>query len=1381
MSNGDDVAIARQQRRLVRVTRPSVWSNPYATKADARFVRPENIVATREEALAKYREHLARHPEIVERAKRELRGKILGCWCLPQPCHAQILAEIVNKAHPGDAARPVPRLPPSPEELLQKARENSPTTLIAPVPDAVVAAAQMGAYDPRAFGARCDECPLKGRHTPVPPTWASGGPGQTKLIVIGEGPGRMEIQEGRPFVGPSGSMLTKLLIDAGVSRGQCHLTNAGACRGDTDWEKDRAAACCSARLSNELSRLDPKIPILALGAPAARVMLGKGSILKTRGLVWTLPEIDASKVKAGERALVKRKTLDPKKFAAAIDRCEQSLWRLQARAQLAGRTCIPTIHPAYVLRGGEQLLPMLRVDIKRAGRAARGELVLLDDGPYAVARTVTDLQVQLKTIRTKQVIIDVETLGPEPLVDKMTMLGISEVPDGEIVKDDDVRVVLASPPRETPQQRRKAQKVLREMGAVINKFLAAGHVAGGHNFASFDMLVLDRYDIHPAEDKIFDSLIAHHTYASHLRQGLDHLASMYVDIGPWKAEFKAKGAEEKGGVQSRWMSSEDLDLYNSIDVRANAVAWRRQQADLRSELDVYAGDMRSAAICRGMAAAGFSFDMKLAEELSQKLRFRAGALLGQMRMLVGRSDFHPARPGDLRAALFGQYNIKPIEITKTGLASTSSRTLEAVKGDTTRAGKLADLILRWRATQKTKRTFIDSIRPGKDGRVHPSWKAFGTVTGRFSCSRPNLMNLPRWSRALEDRVRELYMAAPGHVLIYFDLSQSEMRMAAYLSGDENFIASCESGDVHTSNAKILFPDARDVLESDPKGKYCPRHGEQGDAKSECKCGKPFRDVAKNAGFGILYQADSETIFKFLRSKGFDVTLPDVEAMFAQIHKIYARYYEFCQENMAYCKRHGHLREFFSNRIRWLGWYPAITDVSNYCLDDKTEALTRRGWVPGFDLKPGDMLLSKNADTDQFEWKPITRMNLIHNYVGELIEFRSRSFNAVTTPDHRWLTRHRRTGKNKCLRTHELAAGNLDYSIHRTGTYSGASCKTYTDDFVELVGWVLTDGHIGSNVITVTQSRRGNRKKVARIDALMARIGPRVGRSHDPTTGKVDWHMYNGTETAHVVRSLFPQRLLTMDFMLALTADQLQLLMHTMLDGDGCRSSPSSPTFFCRSKEAADAFVTLCTLCGKAANMRWKKGQLAVKSPQMKNRPRGTGGWLVTILSRDTAQVIAHPQRYGRNHKAINQVRRWQATTRVWCPVVANTYFVARREGCVFVTGNCVQGGIAALMNDRLQRIHPHLPKRAKFVAQIHDACITEAPGRIIQQPKMKDGKPVLKDGKPVMQGVLEGAVALKTVSLIQSVWGETITTPTNGKQWVMPIDLKYGVRWSDFG
>lgn len=935
LKDRDAVEVARQQRRLVFVGRGSPWGNPYSHLPSG---LAKYKVKTRDEAIKKFTIWLETQPKLVERVRRELRGKVLVCPgnCLPQACHAQVLARVADE---------VPEAPASGVQLANASKQRRQPALVpsTPVPATVVAAAMLGAFDPRAFGARCDECPLKGRHAPVPPAYASGGPSMTKLIIVGEGPGRMEIQSGTPFVGPSGQMINSMLSKANFMRRDAHITNAACCRGDSDNEKERAAACCAERLARELAALPTKAPVLALGAPAMKVMLGRSGILRTRGFVWKLHPIDPAKVRSAERSLEKRRALTPKiKYAASVDRAEQALWRAQARSQLAGRVCIPSIHPAFVLRGGEAHLPMLKVDVRRAVEwAAHGPLKLYDEGEFAVARTADELKRLLKTIRSKQIIIDVETLGPEPLRDKMTMLGISEVPaiasrdelvnvaarKGGAITPDDIRVVLASPSRETARDRRRMQTVLREMGVVLNEF-CRGLEVGGHNFASFDMLVLKRYGIEPP--RIFDSLLAHHTFASHLPQGLAHLGAMYTDCGPWKINFKTKGAEEKGGVQSKWMSGDDLDMYNAADVRINAIAWRRLQADLASEQAVYEGDLRRADVCRAMTQAGFGFDAKLAEELSAQLKSRAGALLGQMRNIVGRRDFHPARPGDLRAALFGKLKIRPIKITPTGLASTDSGALENIKNPDTRAGKLADLILRWRATHKTRSTFIESIRPHPDGRVHPSWKSFGTVTGRFSCARPNLMNLPRWSRKLEDRVRELYVAAPGHVLIYFDLSQSEMRMAAYLSGDENFIRSCESGDVHTANAKILFPDAREALERDPKGKNCPRHGDEGDARSECNCGKEYRDVAKNAGFGILYQADVETIFKFLLSKGFeDVSQRDVEAMFAQVHKVYARYYRFCDENWRYCKQHGHLREFFSQRIRWFGWYPAITDTSNY--------------------------------------------------------------------------------------------------------------------------------------------------------------------------------------------------------------------------------------------------------------------------------------------------------------------------------------------------------------------------------------------------------------------------------------------------------------------
>lgn len=78
----------------VYIGRPGPWGNPFshAPKSIA-----EVKTETREEAIACYEEWLKQNPEMIERAKRELKGKVLGCWCKPQACHGDILARIANE------------------------------------------------------------------------------------------------------------------------------------------------------------------------------------------------------------------------------------------------------------------------------------------------------------------------------------------------------------------------------------------------------------------------------------------------------------------------------------------------------------------------------------------------------------------------------------------------------------------------------------------------------------------------------------------------------------------------------------------------------------------------------------------------------------------------------------------------------------------------------------------------------------------------------------------------------------------------------------------------------------------------------------------------------------------------------------------------------------------------------------------------------------------------------------------------------------------------------------------------------------------------------------------------------------------------------------
>ena len=82
-------------------------------------------------------------------------------------------------------------------------------------------------YDPEAHAALCQNCPLRGSVV-VPPE----GPQNPEAVIVGEGPGRLEVQQKRPFVGPSGVALEEILWKVGLSRKQVWVSNTTLCQPD---------------------------------------------------------------------------------------------------------------------------------------------------------------------------------------------------------------------------------------------------------------------------------------------------------------------------------------------------------------------------------------------------------------------------------------------------------------------------------------------------------------------------------------------------------------------------------------------------------------------------------------------------------------------------------------------------------------------------------------------------------------------------------------------------------------------------------------------------------------------------------------------------------------------------------------------------------------------------------------------------------------------------------------------------------------------------------------------------------------------------------------------------------------------------------------------
>lgn len=75
--------------------RPGPFGNPFSHKSGtlARY-----LVSSREEALERHAEWFLANPELIERVKREMTGKVIGCWCAPKRCHCDLYAQVCNEA-----------------------------------------------------------------------------------------------------------------------------------------------------------------------------------------------------------------------------------------------------------------------------------------------------------------------------------------------------------------------------------------------------------------------------------------------------------------------------------------------------------------------------------------------------------------------------------------------------------------------------------------------------------------------------------------------------------------------------------------------------------------------------------------------------------------------------------------------------------------------------------------------------------------------------------------------------------------------------------------------------------------------------------------------------------------------------------------------------------------------------------------------------------------------------------------------------------------------------------------------------------------------------------------------------------------------------------
>jgi DNA polymerase I len=205
-----------------------------------------------------------------------------------------------------------------------------------------------------------------------------------------------------------------------------------------------------------------------------------------------------------------------------------------------------------------------------------------------------------------------------------------------------------------------------------------------------------------------------------------------------------------------------------------------------------------APVLYRMEHAGVLVDRALLRTQSGELAVRMLELQAQAHSTAG-SVFNLDSPKQLQEILFGKLGLPVIRKTPTGQPSTAEDVLEELAV----SYELPRLILEYRGLTKLKSTYTDKL-PGQvdegTGRIHTTYQQGVAATGRLSSSDPNLQNIP--IRTPEGRrIRQAFIAAPGHRLVAADYSQIELRIMAHLSGDASLVAAfTEDRDVHQATA-----------------------------------------------------------------------------------------------------------------------------------------------------------------------------------------------------------------------------------------------------------------------------------------------------------------------------------------------------------------------------------------------------------------------------------------------------------------------------------------------------------------------------------------------------------------------------------------------------
>ncbi|WP_175655125.1 DNA polymerase I [Burkholderia ambifaria] len=387
-----------------------------------------------------------------------------------------------------------------------------------------------------------------------------------------------------------------------------------------------------------------------------------------------------------------------------------------------------------------------------------------------------------------------------------------------------------------------------------------------------------------------DTLLESYVLESHRTHDMDSLALRHLGVKTIKYEDVAgKGAKQIGFdevalEQAAAYAAEDADI--TLQLHQALYPQVAREAGLeRVYRDI---EMPVSLVLRKMERTGVLIDDALLQAQSSEIATRLIELEGQAYELAG-GEFNLGSPKQIGQIFFEKLQLPVVKKTPSGAPSTDEEVLQKLAEDY----PLPKLLLEHRGLSKLKSTYTDKlprmVNPAT-GRVHTNYAQAVAVTGRLASNDPNLQNIP--VRTAEGRrIREAFIASPGHRIVSADYSQIELRIMAHISGDASLLRAFAQGeDIHRATAAEVFGVTPLEVNSDQ------------------------RRIAKVINFGLIYGMSA-----FGLASNLGITRDAAKLYIDRYFTRYPGVAQYMEDTRTAAKDKGYVETVFGRRL----WLPEI--------------------------------------------------------------------------------------------------------------------------------------------------------------------------------------------------------------------------------------------------------------------------------------------------------------------------------------------------------------------------------------------------------------------------------------------------------------------------